>query len=165
MARHDPAGVLARLAARSTIDPATGCKIWHGARLKNYGVIRVNGKSRRVHRVAWEAVNGPVPDGLELDHTCHTKADCDRGNECPHRPCWNTDHLEPVTHAENVLRGDSPSAKHARQTHCKRGHEFIEHLTTRTKSGGRSCYLCRAEHRANRRSERASEQAQLAERL
>ena len=165
MITSDPAVVWARLEQHSTTDPTTGCKIWNRARVKNYGVIQLDGKLRRVHRVAWELTNGLVPAGLELDHTCHTNSDCQRGPECPHRACWNVEHLEPVTHAENVLRGDSPAAKHARQTHCKRGHEFLPHLTAVTKNGGRSCYLCKAEYRAKRREERQAARAAQAEGL
>lgn len=51
-----------------------------------------------------------MPDGLELDHTCGT------------RGCVRVEHLEPVTHRENLLRGDSPAGRHARQETCKEGH-------------------------------------------
>lgn len=138
------AAVLARLTSYSTTDPVTGCKIWNRARVKNYGVIQLNGKLRRVHRVAWELFNGPVPDGLELDHRCHTDADCDLGPACPHRPCWNPDHLEPVTHRENVLRGTSPSARHAVKTHCPKEHPLSgDNLYVIPSTGGRQCRLCR----------------------
>lgn len=153
---ESPAQVFARLELRSTTDPETGCKIWNGARLKGYGVVRINKQMYRTHRLAWEAVNGPVPDGLELDHLCHTKARCDRGHDCPHRPCWNPEHLEPITHAANILRGDSPWAKNARKTHCIRGHEFVEHLTVRTARGGRSCFLCRAQRNSDRSQQKAA---------
>jgi hypothetical protein len=45
---------------------------------------------------------GPIPDGKELHHRCGVYA------------CWNPEHLEPVTHAENQ--------RHLRKTHCKHGH-------------------------------------------
>lgn len=45
------------------------------------------------HRYAWEYVNGPIPEGYILDHLCRFRA------------CIRLDHLEPVTHRENTLRG------------------------------------------------------------
>lgn len=71
----------------------TPCMVWQRAISNGYGVIWRNGKTRKAHVVRWEAVNGPVLDGMVLDHLC-----CNR-------PCVREDHLEPVTHAENLRRG------------------------------------------------------------
>lgn len=69
-------------------------------------------RSVRAHRFAYQLLIGPIPGGLELDHLCRVKT------------CVNPAHLEPVTHAENVMRGESPTAINARKTHCKHGHEL-----------------------------------------
>jgi hypothetical protein len=55
--------------------------------------LSIRGKQYYVHRVLYEALIGPVPDGLVLDH------------ECCHRGCVNPYHLEPVTVKENTERG------------------------------------------------------------
>ena len=91
-----------------------------------------NGKWRAAHRVAWELTNGPIPEGLVIDHLCRNRA------------CQNPKHLEPVPFAENVLRGVGPSAEHARQTHCHRGHEFTESNTMIESNGARRCRTCKA---------------------
>ncbi len=65
---------------------------------------------RKAHRIAYELVIGVIPPGLTLDHLCRN------------RKCVNPAHLEPVTHRENILRGEGLGATKARQTHCKRGH-------------------------------------------
>jgi hypothetical protein len=47
-----------------------------------------------------------------------------------------------VTRGQNVLRGEGPSARHARQTHCKRGHPFDQRNTYVTPQGWRACRTC-----------------------
>lgn len=90
------------------------------------------------HILAYEALVGPVPNGLELDHQCNV------------RSCVNPKHLEPKTHRENVLRGQSPSAIAATKTHCPAGHPYDDantypkKKTTKKPNGGRGCRLCRA---------------------
>lgn len=55
-----------------------------------YGRFRVDGRSAGAHRVAWELTNGPIPEGLILDHTCRN------------RRCCNPDHLHAVTVRQNA---------------------------------------------------------------
>lgn len=46
-----------------------GSKVAGGYR--QMAISRLDGQAL-VHRVVWEAEYGPVPDGLELRHICHT---------------------------------------------------------------------------------------------
>ena len=72
---------------------AEGCWPWRGWRNhKGYGYLRVDGRNVGAHRVMYEWAVGPIPDGLELDHLCGR------------RDCVRPDHLEPVTHMENMRR-------------------------------------------------------------
>jgi hypothetical protein len=85
----------------------------------------------------------PVPDGLELDHLCHTNdSSCPGGRTCPHRPCVNPFHLDAVPPSVNTLRGNGPSALNSRKTHCKNGHEFTPQNTRITRKGHRWCRAC-----------------------
>lgn len=71
------------------------CWLFLGATNSNgYGQLRRNGALSYAHVFAFELENGPVPDGLELDHLCRI------------RRCVRPSHLEPVAHAENLRRGE-----------------------------------------------------------
>jgi hypothetical protein len=84
----------------SAVDRSTnGCWEWRGS-LNNsgYGSVYFDGGNQATHRVAYTLTNGPIADGLELDHTCRNRA------------CCNPEHLEPVTHAVNMERVRSAGA-------------------------------------------------------
>lgn len=68
----------------------TGCVVWLGTLTESgHSKIGVGYDQKRAHRVAWELVNGPIPDGLMIDHRCGV------------RPCINVDHLRLATPAQN----------------------------------------------------------------
>ena len=109
----NPRTVLERIESRCIPIPESGCWIWEGATDSDgYGHIKVDGIVRRVYVVLYELDKGPIPPGLQPDHLCRVK------------PCINPSHLELVTSRQNTLRGDGPTARNARKTHCKRGHAF-----------------------------------------
>lgn len=69
----------------------------------NYGGIRDGKKMRLAHVVMYECKYGLVPSYLELDHICKNPK------------CCNPDHLEAVTHQENVRRGRAGHNWHIRK--------------------------------------------------
>jgi hypothetical protein len=101
----------------------TDCIEWTGCRDKDgYGR---SGKTL-AHRVAYIAAVGPIPAGMELDHLCRN------------RGCVNPEHLEPVTHYENMRR-----SRLAARTHCVNGHPFDDQNTYwRPHRQGRGCKAC-----------------------
>lgn len=125
------------------LDEATGCWLYTGTTHKGYARVKVEGQRVMLHRALYERVVGPVPDGLELDHLCRV------------RNCVNPDHLEPVTHAENMARG-----AWAMRTHCRRGHELTAQNTRRHLGRKeRVCHECAQERsRAYRARQKAQKQ-------
>lgn len=122
----------------SSFRPDLGpCWLWMGAHRKrgdgNLQLgLRSNGTRASVfsHIFAYTLLRGPVPEGLELDHLCRLPQ------------CVNPDHLEPVTHRENVRRGLGGVLK----THCPSGHTYdTENTYYRTVNGYRICRACRRE--------------------
>ncbi len=119
----------ARFTSKTRVNPVTGCHEWVAYRGRDgYGRYSVGGQMVLAHRVAYEEVVGPIPDGLVSDHLCRN------------RGCVNPDHIEPVTHRENVLRGFAPRVVLHRAGHCQRGHTNIAIHT----SGRRICRTCDA---------------------
>lgn len=83
-----------RLTSRLLRKP-NGCLEWTGSTNEaGYGRISIDGKTLRVHRLAWELANGPIPEGIVV---CHT---CDRP------PCCDVTHLFLGTQIENIADMD-----------------------------------------------------------
>lgn len=104
-----------RLNAGMAIDE-NGC--WRWQRIKNrsgYGHIKIAEKNVGVHRVAYETWVGPIPDGLEIDHICGV------------RDCINPEHLEAVTHLEN-LRRKSRAYRAARKVDPRASSVLAQHF-------------------------------------
>ena len=107
-----------------------------------YVMMPFQGRYQGMHRVTWQILNGAIPAGVVIDHTCHNEdADCKGGNTCEHRKCVNPSHLRAVSHLENVKAGNRPLGNN---THCKRGHLVSENLGHRP-SGLAYCIACRKE--------------------
>ena len=139
--RHRYMSLAERLEAGTHREPS-GCWVWMGARVSSgYGAIKNGGKQLAVHRAAYELHVGLIPDGMVLDHLCRNP------------PCWRLDHLEVVTQQVNTLRGIGPTAKQAKRTHCKHGHEFTpENTYVGGFPSGRRCRTCRRDQERVRRA-------------
>lgn len=126
-------GMAVKVWQRISVDRSSGCWLWQGTLTASgygfteYGAVR---RRTRAHRYVYELLSGSVPEGLELDHLCRV------------RHCVNPDHLEPVTHWENLLRSDNPFAVNARKTHCLRAHELAGDNLRIEPDGYRTCREC-----------------------
>ena len=114
----------------------SGCWLWMGCvNGSGYGSISVSSEKtgQFVHRVVWELVNGPIPKGM---HVCHT---------CDVRACANPDHLFLGSRSTNMK--DSVKKKrhiYSKRTKCKNGHLLDGNSYTRSDCvvEGRRCKTC-----------------------
>lgn len=82
------------------------------------------------HRFSYIIHKGEIPPKLVIDHLCRNTL------------CVNPDHLEAVTHKENLLRGIGPTSINAKKTHCIHGHEYTPQNTDYKPNGTRRCKTC-----------------------
>lgn len=121
------------------VGKSDGCWPWLGPISKQgYGVFTYANQRRYAHRFVYESRVGPIPDGMQLDHACHTRdPSCVEGPECPHRRCCNPGHLEPVTGPVNIERSVQ------RRLACRRGHPWVvSNIYIRPDTGHRVCRAC-----------------------
>ncbi len=122
-----------------TPEPNTGCWMWTAALSGGYGHVSIDGAIRLAH-VLTRSLLGPIEDGLEVDHKCRN------------RWCCNPEHLEPVTHAENMRR--SPTVgRQVRPDVCPAGHPYDAANTIAANDRRRRCRTC---HRDRARARRAA---------
>jgi len=109
------------------------CWPWLGFVSKaGYAQVRFQGRFQKAHRVAYEFLIGPIPEGKELDHLCKN------------RSCVNPKHLEPVTKREHIMRGGNFMIDNSHKTHCPQGHPYdAENTIIDNENGGRRCRICR----------------------
>lgn len=128
----------------SRFEIVNDCWLWSGClNAQGYGVISVNGKVLRAHRMMYECSIGAIPLNKELDHLCRNPS------------CINPAHLEPVTHKENVNRGTASivrTLKKLERLYCKNKHLMFGRNLRITPQGYYRCKTC---HRISERVRRA----------
>jgi hypothetical protein len=124
-----------------------GCWIWLGfIKPKGYGQAWYQGRDQMAHRVVWELLVGPIPDGLFVDH--------DGPNGCSVRRCVNPNHLCLVTARESNVSQPSGTKIASGGLRCQRGHDLTSERAFKVaKSGKRTCRECANETKRRWREE------------
>lgn len=126
------------------------CWEWSGYRnAKGYGQATYLQHRFLTHRLAYELLVGPIPEGLIVMHACDNP------------PCCNPNHLRVGTRGDNqqdmARKRRSP---HLAKTHCPKNHPYDEANTIVRPNGARACRECkRADARrymAQKRAERSA---------
>lgn len=104
-----------------------GCWGWRLYKTPDgYGRIRVEKTIVMAHRLAYQMFHGPIPDGMEVDHTCWN------------RECCNPEHLRLLPAIENRRR-----QRNALKPTCAHGHELSGwNLIIRKNGTSRDCREC-----------------------
>ena len=80
----------------------TNCIVPEDGHRNNDGYVRVLDKMRKdggrltmLHRMEWEKVNEPIPEGYTINHLCKN------------RECQNVNHMECLPHSEHITKDNS----------------------------------------------------------
>lgn len=131
----------------SLVNKTDGCWLWTGGTAgrptHRYGALTFNGRRHcKAHRVAYELVKGPIPDGQKVLHRCDVTL------------CVKPDDLFLGTQTDNMqdcaAKGRlntingllAANAAHRAKTHCPHGHPYSGDNLKINKKGARICRVC-----------------------
>lgn len=116
------------------VDQSGECWVWTATKRRGYGRFYLDGKPRQAHRVSYELANGPIPEGLVIDHLCRNKT------------CVRPAHLRATTQQINVLSAPTIIAEQVARNVCNAGHPY----SGIDKRGYRICHQCDARRHRER---------------
>jgi hypothetical protein len=104
---------------------ATGCWLWQGFRMRNgYGTVKWHNRTKLVHRIAYQLVNGPIDADMQVCHTCDV------------RHCVNPAHLWLGSAQDNSTdMAEKGRARSGSKLHPERMPRGEQHWTVRRTHG------------------------------
>ena len=129
----DPLTLYLRM-LRRCVRTESGCWEFTGAvNSRGYSQVCSGKKSKSIlgHQLVVLARGEDVPEGHNIDHSCHDSNVCRLAEFCQHRRCVNPAHIRVVTQKENTARQWESGL-------CKKGHPLTQ------KKRGRYCRTCHA---------------------
>lgn len=112
-----------------------GCWAWQGDKCDGYGRVRVQGRHRKAHRIAYEMLNGPIPVGLYICHHCDNPS------------CVRPSHLYAGTQRDNMrdrgARGRGANLKGESHGRAKLNEDAVRAIRSRKAAGARTTELAR----------------------
>lgn len=82
--------LIPKLLSKATHQPNGCLTIGTPTTTRRYWSVNYDGKRRNAHQAVWEYHHGPIPDGMEVCHSCDNTR------------CINHEHLWLGTHAQNI---------------------------------------------------------------
>jgi len=108
------------------VDKSGACWVWTGSKDQDgYGCSVSRLLGRRAHRASWEIVNGKIPKGMQVLHTCDNP------------PCVNPDHLFLGTHKINMW-DRSKKGRHGKSSRGPLRSEEVLKIRSEYAKGGTS---------------------------
>jgi len=133
-----PASTERRLLEKIEKQKGSDCWFFTGSKLPSgYGILWNGVRPIGAHRISFQLYRGEITDGMEIDHICNN------------RSCVNPEHLQLLTHKENMRKSSALMGINARKTHCKRDHELSGDNLHITPRGARQCKECMRMHARN----------------
>jgi len=131
-----PTPVYDRVVEHADRDPVTGCLVSrYSVGSHGYAQAWCNGTVTLCHLIVWRYLEGEMPEGFTVDHTCHN------------RRCIERTHLRLLTNSDNASDNGQVRINPETGTLCNKGHPMV-----RSPSGATYCRDCQNARRRSRRA-------------